>query len=93
MVELKVGALYMLKGGHVMRYRGPWGGTGSCGAYQMPTEELSDPPVGYSASAEEVLRELTAADVPGLVERVAALRARGLDIEADEAVAAVLELQ
>lgn len=93
-MNLTRGKLYLLKGGHVMRYHGAWGSTerdgfratkpGHCGAYQAPSAELSDVAVGYSAGADEVIRELGPADLVWLDERFAQLMARNMEAEATE---------
>lgn len=81
---MKVGAVYLLAGGHVLRYQGPWGKdnhapiTGNGLAFRLPSEPVESPAVGYSAGRGEVTRELTASDIPWLLEREAAEKARNL---------------
>lgn len=75
---MKIGSVYRLRGGLVLRYHGPWGGKGPCLAFQSVSEEVSDPPVGYSAAVEAVLGEVTAADLPWIRERSKQAAARGL---------------
>ena len=76
--ELKVGRVYLLVGGHLMRYQGLYANEGPCLAFSSPLEAIMDLPTGYSASAEEVIREVTSSDREWLNIRVAALRSRGL---------------
>ena len=77
-MNLIVGKVYLLRGGYILRYQGPWGGKGPCLAFRCPQEGVSDPPVGYSASVEEVIREVTQADRDWLLTRRDQARARNL---------------
>ncbi len=78
---MRVGAVYMVRGGNILRYRGLYTNTGPCLAFGPVTEEGPfDPPVGYSASKEDVLYEITAKDLPWLKDRQNQSVARGLDV-------------
>lgn len=80
-MDLRVGGIYMVRGGHILRYQGPWGGKGPCLAFRPPTHGVSEPPVGYSAAEVDVLYEVTAKDLPWLLDRREALKARSLSTE------------
>lgn len=89
---LTIGKVYLLKGGNVRRYQGPWGGKGPCLAFRCVQEGVSEPPVGYSASEEEVLREITGADRDWLTSRRDQARARNLHEDADDMEFVLAEL-
>lgn len=91
-MDLTVGKVYLLRGGNLLRYQGPWGGKGPCLAFRCPQEGVSDPPVGYSASEGEVLREVTQADRGWLETRRDQARARNLHEAADDAEFVLREL-
>lgn len=97
MESLKVGRVYLLAGGHIMRYQGLYAGRdgkpkGPCLAFRGVTG-THDPecPVGYSASAEQVRREITAEDIGWLQERRAQAAARGLIAEEVEVIDQILK--
>lgn len=98
--EFMVGKLYLLVGGDLMRYQGPYGGdnyapltSGACLAFSSPLLPVSSPAVGYSANAERVLKQLTAEDIQWLIARKAALLSRNLTAEAKCVARAIQELQ
>jgi len=92
--ELKVGKVYLLRGGYLMRYQGPYASSKQklgvysikrdpsdpCLAFRTPRAE-HDPscPTGYSASLSDVLREMT--DRTWLESRRDQARARNLEEE------------
>jgi hypothetical protein len=95
------GTLCQLRGGHLMRYQGPWGTEGedrmkvvrSRGlAFRAPSEGLQEPAAGYSAGHWELLRVLTAADLPWLRERAEQARSRNLEVEVRETEYVIAEL-
>jgi len=94
--KLKVGKIYMLRGGHILRYHGPWGGRGPCLAFQTPKEELAgnlDHIVGYSASESEVLYQFEKKNIPSLLGRIEDLKARAMFFAAEEIENVVKELE
>jgi hypothetical protein len=91
---VKVGAVYMVRGGHLLRYRGLYSNTGPCLAFGPVTEEGPfDLPVGYSAAKEDVLYEVTVKDLPWLRDRQEQLLARKLPTEDVQYLIAELEHQ
>ncbi len=88
-----------------MRCRGPWAGAGEPGrppvgqqtgyAFGGPRDFLSvtGPNVGYSASADDVLRELTLADLPMLETRRDSARASQREDHALDAEWIIRELR
>jgi hypothetical protein len=95
--EMERGALYMVKGGHILRYQGPYSNkdgvpTGPCLAFRVPSEGLSEPHVGYSASIDEVLHKITPGDLVWLGDRREQLIVRNLDTaEIDFAIQELVE--
>lgn len=95
----RVGGIYLLRGGKLLRYQGPWGiyherqmPTGHGLAFRAPSEGVSLPAVGYSADPSEVLRgPLDARDVPWLRERLQAEKARQLPCQETQLVLDELE--
>jgi hypothetical protein len=86
------GHVYMIRGGHHLRYHGLWGGTGPMLAFQDPSNELSDPPVGASIDPDDVLYEITRDNGEFLwIFREAAAR-RGLTDLVDETDCILREL-
>lgn len=75
---MKIGSVYLLRGGHVLRYQGLYANKGPCLAFRGVRAGVSEPPTGYSASRDEVLREVTEADLPWLKQREAGAAARNL---------------
>jgi hypothetical protein len=80
--EMKVGAVYMVRGGHILRYRGIYASRaeffghrvvariaiGTCLAFGPVTDEGPfDPPVGASIASEDVLYEITPKDLPWIL--------------------------
>lgn len=83
--DMRVGALYLLANGYLMRYQGPWGLSNYATvpdahglAFSAPTVTVSPPAVGYAASAERVIRMLRHTDLPWLLRRESAEKARNL---------------
>lgn len=76
--DMRVGGVYLLRGGRVMRYQGPWGGTGPCLAFRFVRDGVEDPPVGLSVDGGDVFQEVTLADEPWLLTRRAQCAARNL---------------
>lgn len=93
MIELKLGSLYILVGGLVLRFHGPYGGKGPMLSFRTPSVDLEEGPHGASFSREEVTKELTADDLPWLLERLDALEERNLDVEAEEARLVILAMR
>jgi hypothetical protein len=80
---LTVGTIYMLVGGKILRYQGPYTpppgkAPGPGLAFRAPSDGVQEPAVGYSASLSEVLRPLGPADLPMLRTRCEQARARNL---------------
>lgn len=80
-----VGRIYLLKGGDVLRYQGPWGkdscaplGKHDCLAFADPSQGVSSPASGTSIARSYVLQEVTARDIPWLLRREQQQKARGL---------------
>lgn len=99
-MKLEVGKVYWLKGGHVLRYHGLWGSENvaelpphHCGSFRAPSHPVSAPAVGYSASPDQVLHEVTMADMEALCRMRDDSRARNLDSFADEIEIVIKELQ
>ncbi len=101
--DLKVGKIYMIVGGHIMRYQGQWKRPDKPAFYSMdnaepacafrnPSAGIIDPPGGGSVAAEDVMYEITAAHIPMLRQRVKAGRARNLHQYADEWELVIKEL-
>lgn len=85
----QIGAVFLLVGGNLMRYQGPYGIEDmdaaqrlvfpkKCLAFRSAMEEASFPAVGYSASAAEVIRRITNADLDWLPMRREQAMARNL---------------
>lgn len=93
--ELKAGKVYLLKGGLIMRCFGPYSSVGhqeerqrdpnavTCYAFKSVQEPQDGDPVGYSANAEYVLREIAVEDIRMLKDRREQCLARKLmhDVE------------
>jgi hypothetical protein len=89
--DMKVGAVYMVRGGHILRYRGLYtrperlGPTGRpadnpCLAFgPVQDEGPFDPPVGASIVRKDVLYEVTPSDLGWLRDRREQRLARKLD--------------
>ena len=83
-MSLTVGKVYLLKGGHVLRYQGFYcnsNGTPGKGpnlAFRCVQEGVTEPATGYSAAPGDVLREITAADRDWLKSRRENAQARNL---------------
>ena len=88
--DLTFGKVYLLRGGHILRYQGLYAGKGPCLAFRGVLDGVSEPPVGYSASIDEVLQEVTLNDAHWLKERREASLSRGLD-EAGEDLKFILK--
>lgn len=65
----------------MLRYQGLYGGKGPYLAFRGVQAVVSDPPAGYSASPDDVLREVTDVDCYWLSYRRDEARARNLDEE------------
>lgn len=97
--EMKVGAVYMVRGGHILRYRGVYASSGRAPLIDNPClafgsvedEGPFDPPVGYSARAEDALYEITPKDLPWIRDRREQMLARKLDVVDIEHLIAELE--
>ena len=104
--EMRVGAVYMVRGGHILRYRGvyaranrpqgfnpaPRPNDNPCLAFgSVQDEGPFDPPVGYSALAEDALYEVTPKDLPWIRDRREQMLARKLDVTDIEHLIAELE--
>lgn len=83
--DFKVGKLYWLAGQGVWRYQGPWGGDNyapltadHCLAFTEPRVPVHAPATGYSASAAQVLQEMSVDDIPDLREMRISAESRGL---------------
>jgi len=79
---VKVGAVYLLRGGHVLRYQGPYANKGPCLAFRGVRAGVSESPSGYSTSQDQVLREVTSTDLDWLKRREAEAAARNLTDDA-----------
>jgi hypothetical protein len=80
--ELRVGAFYLLRGGHMLRYQGLYSNKGPCLAFgAVDIEGPFDPPCGYSASEGDVLQEITPADLEWLRFRREERKARNIGTE------------
>jgi hypothetical protein len=97
-MKLEVGKIYWLRGGHVLRYHGQWGSEnvaelpkGYCGSFRAPSHPVSAPAVGYSASPEQVLHEVTLDDMEALCRMRDDSKARNLDASEIEFVIKELE--
>lgn len=103
--NLEVGKVYLLKGGRLMRYQGPYSSSGhKPGIYSIKRDPANpclafrgvrddhDPscPTGYSANASEVIREMT--DRSWLKARRNQARARNLEEDALDAEQVLSEL-
>lgn len=96
-IPLTVGAIYMLMGGRIMRYQGPYApppgkAPGPGLAFRAPSDGVQEPAVGYSASLSEVLRKIGPEDVPSLRSRVEQARARKLMDLVEETEFVITEL-
>lgn len=98
LAPLRVGALYRVRGGHIMRYQGLWGTdnvpgpglvrgqfglTQHCLALSHPSVPVHAPAVGYSAAHADV-RMLTAQDLEWLPKMVESAKAKGVEYRAAE---------
>jgi hypothetical protein len=101
--KLRVGKIYMIVGGHIMRYQGTWKRPDKSSFYSMdsaepacafrdPSAGVVEPPSGGSVSAEDVMYEITVKHIPMLRQRVKAGRARNLNRYADEMEFVIKEL-
>ncbi len=93
--DLKVGAVYMVRGGHILRYQGIYESPLKPGFNPTPKrlrpiahafgpvidEGPFDPPAGASIAAEDALYEITAEKLPMLRFRLEQLQARKLPTE------------
>ncbi len=91
--ELKVGTLYMLRGGHILRYHGLYANKGPCLSFYGPEAPLDGLCAGYSGSADQVLREITSADLDGLENRRQQLIARNLHTDAATTAFVIAEIK
>lgn len=66
---MKIGGIYLLRGGLVLRYQGLYANRGPCLAFRHVSEGVQEPPVGYSADIGQVLREVTSADLDWIKQR------------------------
>lgn len=104
--EMTVGAVYMVRGGNILRYRGvyasPKGYPGfnptprdsrpTCLAFgEVVDEGPFDPPVGASISAADVLYQITPTDLEWVRDRREQMLARKLDVADIEHLIAELE--
>lgn len=83
---LQIGKIYLLKGGYILRYRGPYSGKGPMLAFGSVLDPNEDP-VGYSAAPSEVVKRITRRDLDWLKKRQKETHARGLS---DAEVACVI---
>ena len=81
---MKVDKCYLLKGGHILRFRGLYANEGPMLAFQPPTAEYWGIPVGYSAPRSHVIQEITAADRSWLLTRRQNALARNLHDEVEQ---------
>lgn len=88
-VTLTKGKIYLLRGGHVMRYFGLYGDVGPCLAFRDPRDLDWDLPTGASFAPGDVLREVTREDRLWLQSRQEQATARKLT-ECADATAFVL---
>jgi hypothetical protein len=95
--EMQVGKIYMLKGGHILRYHGLYSGRGPCLAFQAPGVALPVTPeeaVGYSADISEVLYKMMGKEMIAPLKRnVEELKARALVESAREIELVIEELE
>jgi hypothetical protein len=99
--DMKAGGVYMIRGGHVLRYRGLYASAGRpagrpadnpCLAFgPVQDEGPFDPPVGASIGRKDVLYPITPADLGWLRERREAMLSRKLDTTDIEHLIAELE--
>lgn len=86
---MKPGDICLIVGGHILRYQGPYARAEGprpiysfygprCLAFRSPEDGLSEPAVGASIGAEDVIRVLTKTDLPWLRARHEQLVARKL---------------
>ena len=98
---LRVGAIYLLRGGYILRYQGPYAppperfrratpGPGL--AFRAPSEGVQEPAVGYSAILSDVFRKLGPEDVPNLQKRRLNALARNLTGDVEELDVVIAEL-
>lgn len=95
--DLEVGKLYLLRGGHLMRYQGLYAKNGKPkgpGLAFRGVRHHHDPavPTGYSATKSEILRKVTIDDLSWLEVRRDEARARDLEDHALDAQFALDEL-
>jgi hypothetical protein len=101
LAPLRIGKLYMVRGGHIMRLQGVWGSDNKLppaeqcyiGRYNLalshPSRPVDPPAVGYSASHDD-LRLLTAQDLAWLPRRAEMAKAK--HVEYRDAEIAIEEL-
>jgi hypothetical protein len=97
---LVVGRIYVLVGGHILRYQGAYGKSGDerhtlkrVGAFRPPSQGLVEPASGYSDTADRALYQLTPQHIPQLRCRIAQLEARKLSSEEEYLVIEELKAQ
>lgn len=96
---MDVGKVYMLRGGLILRYQGPWGNPKAhrpnpnpCLAFRRVSESVSDPASAYSAVAEDVLYEITPDRLPMIQFRREQLLLRDLLTEVEDMDVLIAEL-
>lgn len=104
LAPLRIGKLYLVRGGHILRLQGSWGTENKLppleqhysGRYNLamtvPSSPVSAPASGASVNHDD-LRLLTAQDLAWLPQRAANARARGLEDAALDAEIAIKELK
>lgn len=89
---MEVGAIYLIRGGTILRYQGLYSGTGPMLAFRRTAQGMVDPPSGGSVGPEDVLRKLTDADLGWLETRLQQERTRGLYYAASETERVISDL-
>lgn len=97
-MEPRDGAIYLLKGGHVLRCishgKKHWNDdVTQYATFSCVQGEVPDAPGKYTTFYEEIIRELTKEDIPMLENRVMESLARDLKHEADDCEFVIKELR
>lgn len=89
--SLEIGKVYMLRGGHVLRYLGLYGGEGPALAFG-PVQEPAGDPVGASVAADDVLYEMDKSKMEVIRRRLRDALNRGLERDVEDMLTLVKEL-
>lgn len=97
-MELVVGALYRVPGGHILRFHGAWGTDGvadcsrGCAALRPPSHGARHPATGYSCDPTK-LERVTAADLSWIRKQREQSAARRLTAAVEELDVVIAELE